>query len=155
MALTCLAPAYAAPTSASADGDIAVYAGQYSIFDDHFDSVMFGGEYRWADIWHGIRPTIGAFNNSDDAIYGYAGIYWDLPLGPFVLSPGVAGGYYHRGNSKDLGNDFEFRDTLELTYAFESGQRLGLQLTHLSNASLGEDNPGVETLQVVFTNPIR
>jgi hypothetical protein len=94
------------------------------------------------------------FSNSDDAIYGYAGIYWDIPLGRFVISPGVAGGYYHQGDSKDLGNAFEFRDTIEVTYRFEAGQRLGLQLTHLSNAGIGDSNPGVETLQLVFTNPI-
>ena len=154
VAMFASATAQAAPSTDSDNGDIAFYAGQYSIFDQHFDSGMFGMEYRWADVWNGIRPTIGGFSNSDQAVYGYAGIYWDIPLGRIVISPGVAAGYYHKGDSKDLGGAFEFRDTIEATYRFESGQRLGLQLTHLSNASIYSDNPGVETLQIVFTNPI-
>ena len=146
--------ALAAAAGDSTNGDLAVYAGQYSVFDDTYDSGMFGMEYRWADVWRGIRPTVGAFANGDDAAYGYAGIYWDIPLGRFTISPGVAAGFYHQGDSKDLGGGFEFRDTIEVTYRFDGGQRVGLQLTHLSNAGIHNGNPGVETLQLVFTNPI-
>lgn len=110
-------------------GDIAVYGGEFSIFNDSGkdNTEMFGLEYRFKDQFNGLRPTIGGFYNTKGATYGYAGAYWDLPLntGPFVISPGVAAGYYNRGGSKELGYDLEFRSTLEITYKLEDGQRLG------------------------------
>ncbi|MEJ0010501.1 MAG: acyloxyacyl hydrolase [Alphaproteobacteria bacterium] len=137
-------------------GDIDVYGGPYSVFRDPKDrSVEFGAEYRWADQWNGIRPTIGIMANTDRAVYPYAGIYWDLPLGtaPFVITPGVAVGLYDHGNSKPLGSAIEFRDTIEATYRFNDGERLGAQLTHMSNASIGNKNPGVESYQIIYSHP--
>ncbi len=138
--------------------DIAFYAGQYSSFrSSQFESVIAGIEYRWADVYYGIRPTLGFWANSDDASYAYGGFYWDIPLGiePIMITPGVAAGYYNKGDSKDLGSSFEFRDTIEVSYRFESGQRVGAQLTHMSHAGLGGDyNTGVEMIQAVYTHPL-
>ena len=145
--------ALAAPTSG---GDIAAYAGQFSALRDNKEKTgMFGVEYRVKDQFNGLRPTIGAFGNGNSAFYGYAGAYWDLPLntGPFVISPGFAIGSYHRGDSKALGDGLEFRSVLETTYRFKDGQRVGAQISHLSNAGLGDENPGVETIQVVYSHP--
>ena len=137
--------------------DVAIYLGQFSVFrSPQFETVQGGLEYRWADVAYGIRPTVGAWANGDGAVYGYAGFYWDIPLGiePIMITPGVAVGGYSQGNSKDLGSGIEFRDTIEISYRFDSGQRLGAQLTHMSNASIASDNPGVEMVQVVYTHPL-
>ena len=147
--LALAAPAYA--------GDIAVYGGQFSIFDNsgRDGTEMFGLEYRVKDQFNGLRPTVGAFYNTHGSYYAYAGAYWDLPLNtaPFVITPGFAAGYYSRGGGKELGYDLEFRSTFEVSYQFDNGQRLGAQISHLSNASLGNDNPGVETIQAVYSHP--
>ena len=39
---------------------------------------------------------------------------------------------------------------LELSYQFESMNRIALSLNHISNASLGEENPGVESMVISF-----
>ena len=151
-ALLCLA----ALSGNALAGDVAIYGGQFSSFRDNKDKTsMVGAEYRFADQFNGLRPTVGAFVNNDSAAYGYAGAYWDLPLNtaPFVISPGFAVGGYHQGDSKDLGLGLEFRSTMEVTYKMQNGQRIGAQISHLSNASLGDENPGVETLQVVYSHP--
>jgi lipid A 3-O-deacylase len=154
-ALTLLAAggAHAAP----GQDDFAIYGGEFSVFRSNQYATFEGGvEYRWADIAYGIRPTIGAWANGDGALYGYAGFYWDIPLGiePFMITPGVAIGAYDQGDSKDLGSGIEFRDTIEVSYRFMDGQRLGAQLTHMSNASIGSSNPGVEMVQAVYTHPL-
>lgn len=136
--------------------DIAVYAGQFSVGRDPANrSVEAGIEYRWADQFNGIRPTVGIMGNTDSAFYGYGGLYWDLPLGtePFMITPGVAVGYYNHGDSKPLGSEIEFRDTIELSYKFDDGQRIGGQFTHMSNAGIGNKNPGTESWQVIYSHP--
>jgi hypothetical protein len=145
------APAYAR----SGEEHVAVYGGEFEVFGSGTDqsSAMLGAEYRFADQFNGLRPVIGGFINDDSAAYGYAGAYWDLPLGtePFIISPGFAVGGYHGGDSKDLGYGIEFRSTIEVAYKMDSGDRIGVALSHLSNAGLGDHNPGVETLQAVYS----
>lgn len=138
-------------------GDLAVYGGQFSALRDNKDKTgLFGAEYRFRDQYNGLRPTIGTSVNFDGATYTYGGAYWDLPLntGRFQISPGFAAGYYTHGGSKDLGYPLEFRSTIEVTYKLQNGQRFGAQLSHLSNASLGNHNPGTETIQAVYSHPL-
>jgi hypothetical protein len=153
---TLLALTTAAQAANSSSGDLAIYGGAFSVVrDSDKETGMAGIEYRFKDQWNGLRPTIGGFVNADSASYGYAGAYWDLPLNtaPFVISPGFAVGGYHQGASKDLGHGIEFRSTLEVSYKFQNAQRLGVQIAHLSNASLGDSNPGTETLEAVYSHP--
>lgn len=137
--------------------DVAVYIGQYSALRNNANrSIMGGIEYRFRDQYYGIRPTVGVLSNTDGAFYGYAGINWDLPLGikPIYITPGFNIGGYSKGDSKDLGYGLEFRSSIEVTYRFKNGQRLGAALSHLSNAGLGSENPGVETYQLVYSHPL-
>lgn len=134
---------------------VAVYGGAFDISEDD-DSAMLGGEYRFADQFNGLRPVVGAFANEDSGAYVYGGAYWDLPLGtaPFVISPGFAVGAYNQGASHDLGSVLEFRSTLEVAYQFENNHRLGVAFSHISNAGIGDSNPGTETAQVVYSYPL-
>lgn len=148
--------ALATPAFAGQGEHLAVYGGQFEISDDTNDSGMLGAEYRFKDQFNGLRPVVGAFANADSGAYVYGGAYWDLPLGtaPFVISPGFAVGAYNEGASKDLGSVLEFRSTLEIAYEFESGHRLGAAISHLSNAGIGDSNPGTETVQLVYSYPL-
>lgn len=135
---------------------IAVYGGAYDVSQDDDSAALGGLEYRWEDQFNGLRPVIGVMGTTDSAAYLYGGAYWDLPLNtaPFVITPGFQAGAYSNGNGKDLGYGLEFRSTIEASYEFDSGQRIGLGFSHLSNASLGDDNPGTETLQIVYQHPM-
>lgn len=149
--------ATAAPNSGGQEALLGLYAGQFSALRDYDHSAaMLGAEYRFKDMYYGIRPTIGAFGAGDGELYGYAGINWDLPLGlaPFYITPGFNVGGYSSNDQKRLGYALEFRSTLEATYQFASHERVGLAISHLSNAGLGNKNPGTETIQAVFTIPL-
>jgi lipid A 3-O-deacylase len=137
--------------------DVVLHVGEYSVMRarEH-QSTEVGIEYRFADQYYGLRPTVGILGNSDSAMYGYAGINWDLPLGfvPIIITPGTAIGAYKQGDSKDLGLGLEFRSSLEVTYRFNDGQRVGAAISHLSNADISDRNPGVETIQFVYSYPL-
>ncbi len=163
--LASLATLVALSGSATA-GDAAIYAGSFSALRDSGNESAFAGlEYRFNNpglkgIYSGIRPTVGTSVNADGASFTYGGIYWDFPINKkgagLVISPGFAPGYYNDngGESKRLGYALEFRSTLEATYKFSDGQRIGAQISHLSNAGLGNNNPGTETVQVVYSHPL-
>ena len=139
------------------DGEhLVLQAGGYDVSQGDDSAALGAIEYRFRDQFNGLRPVVGFMATSDEATYAYAGAYWDLPLNtaPFVITPGFQAGAYSQGNGKDLGYGIEFRSTIEAAYEFESGHRLGLGFSHLSNASLGSDNPGTETLQMVYSYPM-
>lgn len=154
---TLLAATTTAHAADSSKGDLVLQVGQYSAFDRNDDALEGGVEYRFPDQYYGLRPTIGALANEDGALYAYAGINWDLPIDaikPFVITPGVKVGGYSQGDSKDLGYGIEFHDSIEVTYRFDSGHRVGAALVHMSNASLGDKNPGTEIIQAVYSFPL-
>lgn len=130
-------------------------AGYYDLFDD--EGALEGRvEYRFSEenklFW--FTPFIGFTGTSDAAMYGYAGIGIDIFFGRrWVLTPNFAAGIYGNGDGKDLGEAIEFRSGVELAYRFDDYSRLGLSFTHISNAGIGDRNPGVESLVVVYSVP--
>ena len=59
-------------------------------------------------------------------------------------------GIYDNGNGKELGNTIEFRTTLEVSYQLKNENRIGFSFGHISNANIGEKNPGVEILSLSY-----
>ena len=48
----------------------------------------------------------------------------------------------------------EFRSQIELATRFDDRSRLGLAFSHISNASVGERNPGTEILTLTYMVPV-
>ena len=120
-------------------------AGYYDI-NDNQGAAEFRLEWRFKEMFWKIHPFVGVMGTSDSAVYGYGGIAFDWKLGKFVFTPSFAAGAYSDGDGKDLGHVIEFRSALEVAYEFENRHRLGLIFYHLSNASIGDSNPGTEVL---------
>ncbi|GAB6051557.1 acyloxyacyl hydrolase [Magnetospira thiophila] len=85
-----------------------------------------------------------------------AGILWDVYFGRrWVVTPSFAPHFYTGSKDKlDMGHALEFRSQLEAAYRFDDRSRLGLAISHYSNAGLGDKNPGTETLSVYYSLPI-
>ena len=62
-------------------------------------------------------------------------------------------GYYDNGSGKNLGHNIEFRTSFEISYKLKNNNRIGLSLSHISNANLGDKNPGVEILSFSYQIP--
>lgn len=99
-----------------------------------------------------IRPVVGLFVTSDEAVYGYAGVARDFALfRRFLLTPQFSVGAYTQGDGKDLGHGLEFLSSLQLAYRLGDDSRLGLAYQHISNGSISGDNPGAEIILLSWT----
>ncbi len=142
-------------SSAAMAASATVYGGLFDVFDTK-DKWMGGAEYNFDYIWKNLRPSVGGFMTDQHSYYLYGNVAYDFFLTDahsWHLTPDFGAGYYNHGDGKDLGGGFEFREGVTAGYKFEDGQRLGLALHHLSNASIYDRNPGVETLTVRYTLP--
>jgi lipid A 3-O-deacylase len=147
----------AAPFSAAAEDPdfLTVAVGSFDLVQDRNQAAEFRAEYRSdRKIWI-FKPFIGAMGTTDSAFYGYGGVLVDVFFGKrWVLTPSFAAGYYDQGDGLDLGHELEFRSSIELSYRFDNRTRLGLSFYHLSNASIGDINPGTEVLSIVYSIPL-
>jgi len=108
-----------------------------------------------------IKPFYGFEYTSDSASYFLAGIYFEDNLGQlfegnennFFFTPNFGLGYYNDGSGKKLGNEIQFRTGLELSYKLSNNNRIGLSFSHISNANIGDKNPGVEVLSISYQVP--
>jgi len=95
-----------------------------------------------------LKPFIGIMRNGDNGSYLYTGLRKDIEVSNmWNFTPSFALGYYDRGKSLDLGYNLEFRSQIEFSYALGES-RIGFNLNHISNAGLGDTNPGTESATV-------
>ena len=108
-----------------------------------------------------LKPFVGIELTSDSAFYLVSGIYLEDNIGALVtgkennwnFTPSFGAGYYEDGNGLKLGNNVEFRTTLEFSYQLFNKDRIGISLSHISNANIGNKNPGVEIISLSYQKP--
>ena len=108
-----------------------------------------------------MKPFAGIELTSDSAFYLISGIYLEDNLGElmtgeennWIFTPSFGLGYYDDGNGKKLGNKVEFRTTLEFSYQLTNKDRIGISLGHISNANIGNKNPGAEIISLSYQKP--
>ena len=113
-------------------------------------------EYRSEKQLAIVKPFVAiAATNTSQGFVG-AGFLSDFFVGKrFVITPSFAPHYYWGGNKKlDLGHWVEFRSQMEFAYRFDNRSRLGMAISHYSNAGLGNSNPGTETGTIYLSVPI-
>jgi len=134
---------------------LAFGAGVYNVFDGTQKSLDLRFEYRWGWSHWGLRPWAGVEVTGDGAIFGVAGLLADIDIGSrWIVTPGAGAGLYDDGDGKDLGGTIELRTQIELARRFAKDDRLAIALSHISNAGLGDFNPGTEILTVYYSIPL-
>jgi hypothetical protein len=118
-------------------------------------ATSFNLEYRSdAKLWI-FKPMAGVMATTDGAVYGYVGPAVDIYFGRRIVLTGMtAVGAYHHGDGLDLGHWVEFRSGLELAYRFDDRSRFGVGFHHISNAGIGDENPGTEILRIFYAFPL-
>jgi len=149
---------HALPTDARADDPafVSFGAGAYDWNRQKEEGAEFRIEYRSdSKFWH-VKPFFALSATSTGHGFIGAGILLDVYLGNrLVLTPSFAPHLYVGGNKKlDLDYPLEFRSQLEIAYRFDDRSRLGVAVSHYSNASLGDTNPGTESAMVYYSMPI-
>ena len=105
-----------------------------------------------------LKPFVGFETTSDSALYLLSGIYLEDNIGTLftgetsnsIVTPSFGVGVYDDGDGKKLGNSIEFRTTLEFSYQLKNNNRIGFSFGHISNANLGDKNPGVEIISLSY-----
>ena len=97
-----------------------------------------------------FSPITGAFITSKNAFYIYTGVQAEYQLGSLAITPSFAPGYYGAGSGKDLGYPLEFKTEIQMSYDLSNTTHLGMSYNHISNASLGDKNPGANSYMFNF-----
>ena len=97
-----------------------------------------------------ISPITGGFLTEKNAFYLYTGIQWEYDLGFVKITPSFAPGYYNYGDGKDLGLPLEFKSEVQMSFDLSDSTQLGMSYNHISNASLGDKNPGANSYMFNF-----
>jgi len=116
----------------------------------------FSLEYRSNfNVWW-FKPFLhGAYVTNGMSFVG-AGVLIDIEVGDnWIIQPSFAPTYWQgKTDDLDLGHELEFRSRLEIAYRFRDKSRLGFSISHSSNASIGDTNPGTESLMVNVSIPL-
>ena len=135
--------------------EINFYSGMFDFSDHGAKSALFGIEHQnenlVKDSFVGtISPVTGLMFTADNATYIYTGIQAQYNLGKLNIIPSFTPGLYGEGNGKDLGHIVEFKSEVQLSLNIFENSQLGFSYNHISNASLGDKNPGANSYMFNF-----
>ena len=97
-----------------------------------------------------LSPITGGFLTENNAFYFYTGAQTEYDLGMFTITPSFAPGYYNSGGGKDLGHALEFKSEIQMSLNLSDSTEFGMSYNHISNASLGDKNPGANSYMINF-----
>tara|TARA_A100001015_G_scaffold270914_1_gene323992 strand:+ start:9695 stop:10195 length:501 start_codon:yes stop_codon:yes gene_type:complete len=126
------------------------YTGMFDFSDDGKKSALYGIEHQNENLFRDtifgrISPVTGAMITADSATYFYTGIETNYSIGSLNITPSFTPGWYTQGGGKDLGHPIEFKSEVQLSLDLTEGSNLGMSYNHVSNASLGDKNPGANS----------
>ena len=131
------------------------FTGMFDFSDDKQASGLFGLQHRNDELFRKsflgkLSPISGVFLTEKSAIYLYTGVQAEYELGFLTITPSFAPGYYNYGNGKDLGSPLEFKTEVQMSFDISDSTHLGMSYNHISNASLGDKNPGANSYMLNF-----
>ena len=97
-----------------------------------------------------LSPITGGFLTENSAFYLYTGAQAEYDVGLFTITPSFAPGFYNAGNGKDLGSALEFKSEIQMSFNLSDSTEFGMSYNHISNASLGDKNPGANSYMINF-----
>ena len=139
----------------SKETEINVFTGMFDFSDDKQKSGIFGLQHQNDDLFRKsflgrLSPITGGFITEKNAFYLYSGVQAEYELGPLVITPSFAPGYYSYGDGKDLGFPLEFKSEVQVSLDLSESTQFGMSYNHISNASLGNKNPGANSYMFNF-----
>ena len=136
---------------------------QFNFFSGVFDintsskksSDLFGIQHSNEDLFRDtflgkLSPITGFMMTADSTTYLYTGVQAEYKIGKLNLIPSFSPGLYSVGDGKDLGSPLEFKSEIQLSIDLFPGSKLGYSQSHISNADLGDKNPGADSYMLNF-----
>ena len=134
--------------------EINIFSGMFDFSDPTQRAGLIGFQHQNEELFRDsflgkLSPITGGFITENSAIYVYTGVESEFDMGFFKITPSFAPGYYNYGDGKDLGGPLEFKTEVQMTLGSET-TRFGASYNHISNASLGNKNPGANSYMFNF-----
>jgi hypothetical protein len=113
------------------------------LLDYRFGWGLFDGD----GVFRGLKPFVAGVANTAGGFYGYGGLAapFQFDNDKWEIEPSAGLGGYHRGDGLNLGGTFEFGLGVAASRAIGQNLRLGIDLTHISNANTHPKNPGMNS----------
>ena len=132
-----------------------IYSGMFDFSDDGKRSTLIGFQHQNVELNRdtflgNLSPITGAMFTADNAAYVYTGVQANYSLGILNIIPSFTPGLYEAGDGKDLGHMLEFKSEVQLSLDLPKDSQFGFSYNHLSNASLGDKNPGANSYMFNF-----
>ena len=142
-------------TKLPSEHEINFYSGMFDFSDNGKKSAIVGLQHQNENLIRKsflgtLSPVTGAMITADNAAYFYTGIQAQYNLGKINITPSFTPGIYEQGNGKDLGHLIEFKSELQISLDLSKTSELGFSYNHISNASLGDKNPGANSYMFNF-----
>ena len=139
----------------SNETELNFYSGMFDFSDDKQASGVLGIQHQNDDLFRKsllgkLSPITGGFLTENNAFYLYTGAQAEYDLGLFTITPSFAPGYYNSGDGKDLGSVLEFKSEIQMSLNLSDSTEFGMSYNHISNASLGDKNPGANSYMLNF-----
>ena len=135
--------------------EVNFYTGMFDFSDDGQRAGLFGMQHQNENLTRNsflgtLSPVTGFMITENNAGYVYTGVQAQYSIGNLNITPSFSPGLYGEGDGKDLGHVLEFKSELQLSLDLFSNSELGFSYNHISNASLGEKNPGANSYTFNF-----
>ena len=132
-----------------------VYTGMFDFSDDGKSSTLIGFQHQNENLNRdtflgNLSPITGGLFTADNAGYIYTGVQAQYKVGALNITPSFTPGLYHEGDGKDLGHMIEFKSEVQLSLNLSQNSELGFSYNHISNASIGDKNPGANSYMFNF-----
>ncbi|MDB9718449.1 acyloxyacyl hydrolase [Candidatus Pelagibacter sp.] len=132
-----------------------IYTGMFDFSDNGKRSQLVGFQHQNEELNRNtflgnLSPITGAMITGDNATYVYTGVQSHYQIGKINLTPSFTPGLYGAGEGKDLGHILEFKSEVQVSLDLSTNSELGLSYNHISNASLGDKNPGANSYMFNF-----
>jgi lipid A 3-O-deacylase len=141
--------------SKSNETELNIYSGMFDFSDNKQASGIIGLQHQNDELFREsflgkISPITGGFVTEKSAFYLYSGAQAEYDIGLVTITPSFAPGYYNVGNGKDLGSPIEFKSEVQVSLNLSETTEFGMSYNHISNASIGEKNPGANSYMINF-----
>jgi len=139
----------------SNETELNFFTGMFDFSDHKQKAGIIGIQHQNDDLFREsflgrLSPITGGFLTENNAYYLYTGAQAEYDLGMFTITPSFAPGYYSSGDGKDLGHSLEFKSEVQMSLNLSDSTQFGMSYNHISNASLGDKNPGANSYMINF-----
>ena len=137
------------------DTELNLFTGIFDFSDQKQKAGIIGLQHQNDDLFREtflgkLSPITGGFLTENNSFYVYTGAQTEFDVGLFTITPSFAPGYYNSGDGKDLGHVLEFKSEIQMSLNLSDSTEFGMSYNHISNASLGDKNPGANSYMINF-----